>query len=398
MPESARMRTGEAALEDIIGRKDERALLLRLDVLQFLASVAVWIAVFYIAILGKEMGLTDFEIGILAIVYGLSLLFSNYFFGSLSDVRDARLFLIVGFLFSSAMFLVHVFVFNYMSLLWVRLITGVALGIYPGALYSVARAARARMGKFSSYGAMGSFVGLAGAGFISAAYGTRSLFLVGAIVLFAAFILALQVRATNGTSERLSLKPTLTIRQNLSIYAALLTRQTGGNIVWTFWSLYLLSLGADNLYVGLITATNALAQFLTMRWVSDRFGSRKEFDVGLILSGVLFASLGLVRNFWELWIPYAILGGVWSFVFVGAVRGIVDNSTHKGAAIGVFNSVLNLSSLLGPILATVVIVFGDYKSIMYIAAIFSFVSYIISRKLKPFDLSASSTSSKTSIA
>lgn len=141
MPESARMRTGEAALEDIIGRKDERALLLRLDVLQFLASVAVWIAVFYIAILGKEMGLTDFEIGILAIVYGLSLLFSNYFFGSLSDVRDARLFLIVGFLFSSAMFLVHVFVFNYMSLLWVRLITGVALGIYPGALYSVARAA-----------------------------------------------------------------------------------------------------------------------------------------------------------------------------------------------------------------------------------------------------------------
>ena len=369
--------------------RDERALLLRLDVLQFLASIAVWMAAFYIAILGKELGLPDYEIGVVAVVYGLSLLFSNYFFGSLSDVHGARLFLIIGFLFSSVMFIVHVFVFDYMSLLWVRLITGAALGIYPGALYAIAHATRARMGKFSSFGAMGSFVGLAGAGFISAAYGIRSLFLVGAIVLFAAFILALQVRGTNGSSARLSLRPTLTIRQNLSIYTALLTRHTGANMVWTFWSLYLLSLGADNLFVGLITASNALAQFLTMHFLSDKFGSRREFDIGLILSGVLFASLGLVRNFWESWIPYALLGFVWSFVFVGAVRSIVDNSTQKGAAIGVFNSVLNLSSLLGPILATMVIVYGDYKSMMYIAAAFSFVSYIMSRKLKPFDMPAS---------
>lgn len=380
-----------------VGR-DERALLLRLDVLQFLASIAVWMAAFYIAILGKELGLPDYEIGVVAVVYGLSLLFSNYFFGSLSDVHGARLFLIIGFLFSSVMFIVHVFVFDYMSLLWVRLITGAALGIYPGALYAIAHAARARMGKFSAFGAMGSFVGLAGAGFISAAYGIRSLFLVGAIVLFAAFILALQVRGTNGSSERLSLRPTLTIRQNLSIYTALLTRHTGANMVWTFWSLYLLSLGADNLFVGLITASNALAQFLTMHFLSDKFGSRREFDIGLILSGVLFASLGLVRNFWESWIPYALLGFVWSFVFVGAVRSIVDNSTQKGAAIGVFNSVLNLSSLLGPILATMVIVYGDYKLMMYVAAVFSFVSYAISRKLKPFDMPASSTGSRTSVA
>ena len=157
-------------------------------------------------------------------------------------------------------------------------------------------------------------------------------------------------------------------------------------------------MGADNLFVGLITASNALAQFLTMHFVSDKFGSRREFDIGLILSGVLFASLGLVRNFWESWIPYALLGFVWSFVFVGAVRSIVDNSTQKGAAIGVFNSVLNLSSLLGPILATVVIVFGDYKSMMYIAAAFSFASYAISRKLKPFDMPVSSTGSRTSVA
>lgn len=376
---------------------DEKTLLLRLDVLQFLASIAVWIAMFYIAILGSELGLSNFEIGMVATVYGISLLLSNYFFGSLSDVFGARPFLILGLLFSSIMFFVHIFASNYVSLLYVRLITGIALGIYPGAMFAIAHDTKARMGKFSSFGSLGSFVGLTGAGFVSEAYGTRSLFILGAIVFFAAFVVAVKVRGKSAASDKLSLRPTVTIKENLSVYAALLTRHTGANIVWTFWSLYLLSLGANNLYVGLITASNALAQFLTMRYLTDRYGSRREFDVGLLLSGVLFVSLAFVNNFWQTWAPYALLGCVWSFVFVGAVRCVIDTSSQKGAAIGVFNSTLNLASLLGPIFATAVILFGDYKAMMYVAAILSFGSYVISRKLKPLD-NASTRGNNTSAA
>ena len=370
--------------------KDEKTLLLRLDVLQFLASIAVWIAAFYIAILGSELGLSNFEIGTVATVYGISLLLSNYLFGSLSDVFGARPFLILGLLFSSIIFFVHIFAFNYVSLLYVRLITGIALGIYPGAMFAIAHDAKARMGKFSSYGSLGSFVGLASAGFVSAAYGSRSLFILGAIVFLAAFIVSAPVKETATVSDRLSLRPTLTIRENLSIYAALLMRNTGANIVWTFWSLYLLSLGADNLYVGLITASNALAQFLTMHYLTDKFHSRREFDISLLLSSFLFVSLALVKDFWEIWLPYALLGCVWSFFFVGAVRSIVDVSAQKGRAIGIFNSVLNLSSLLGPTIATTVIVFGDYKTTMYVAAVLCFASYVVSRTLKRFDYSSSS--------
>jgi MFS family permease len=364
---------------------NESTLLLRLDVLWFLSSIAVWIATYYIAILGYELGLSDFEIGIVATAYGVSLLLSNYLFGALSDTFGAKPFLIAGFLFSSALFVVHIFVFNYVSLFYVRLITGVALGTYPGALFALAHSTKARMGQFSSFGALGSFVGLAGAGFLSEVYGVKILFILGATVFLAAFAVSFQIKAAHTSSSVVSLRPTATIRENLSTYVSLLTRHTGANAVWTFWSLYLLSLGANNLYVGLITASNSLAQFLTMRYLTDRFGSRREFDLGLLLSGALFISLAFASDFWQTWIPYALLGFVWSFIFVGAVRSLADTSTHTGEALGTFNSTLNLSTLLGPLLATAVIIFGDYRTMMYAAATLCFASYAISIKLKRLD-------------
>jgi MFS family permease len=366
-------------------RDDESALLLRLDVLWFLSSIAVWIATFYVAILGYELGLSDFEIGIVATAYGVSLLVSNYLFGALSDTFGARPFIIAGFLFSSVLFVVHIFAFNYISLFYVRLVTGVALGTYPGALFALAHRTRARMGQFSSFGALGSFVGLAGAGFLSEVYGIKILFILGAVVFLAALMVSFQINAAHTPSKVVSLKPTVTIRENLSTYVSLVTRHTGANAVWTFWSLYLLSLGANNLYVGLITASNSLAQFLTMRYLTDRFGSRREFDLGLLLSGGLFISLAFATDFWQTWLPYALLGFVWSFIFVGAVRSLADTSTHAGEALGAFNSTLNLSTLLGPILATAVILFGDYRTMMYTAAILCFSSYVISIKLKRLD-------------
>jgi DHA1 family tetracycline resistance protein-like MFS transporter len=364
---------------------DENALLRKLDMLWFLSSIAVWIATFYIAILGYELGLSDFEIGIVATAYAVSLLLSNYLFGALSDAFGAKPFLIVGFLFSSALFMVHIFAFNYMSLFYVRLITGVALGTYPGALFALAHNTKARMGQFSSFGSLGSFVGLVGAGFLSEAYGLKSLFILGAIVFLAAFVVSFQINREPTASRAISLKPAVTIKENLSTYASLLTRHTGANAVWTFWSLYLLSLGANNLYVGLINASNSLAQFLTMRYLTDRFGSRREFDLGLLLSGGLFISLAFANDFWQTWVPYALLGCVWSFIFVGAVRSLADTSTRTGEALGAFNSTLNLSTLLGPILATAVIIFGDYRTMMYAAAILCFSSYMISMKLRPLD-------------
>ena len=41
---------------------------------------------------------------------------------------------------------------------------------------------------------------------------------------------------------------------------------------------------------------------------------------------------------------------------------------------------MNLSTLLGPMMATVLIAFVDYRANMYVAAAVAFVSYVISWK------------------
>jgi MFS family permease len=361
----------------------ETSLLVRLEAVQFLASMAVSATGLYVVVLGKELGLSDVEIGTLVTGYSLSLLVSTYVFGTLSDVYGRRLFLITGFLFSSFMLLIHALVFNYASLLFARLVTGVALGVYPAALFSLAATAKARMGRFSAYGALGGFVGLMVAGVLTSAYGTRVLFIFGSVAVLAALVLAIPLKGGGQVAPRSPLNPRRTLRENLPIYAALLVRHSAANLAWTFWPLYLLVLGADYFYVGFASASNALAQFLGMFFLADRFAGKKEFDIGLVLSALTFVGLGLATNLTVTWLLFTFTGVVWAFLYVGGIRTVVDQSSQKGAAIAAFNSVVNMSTVLGPMMATMVIAFADYRATMYVAAAFAFASCIISRKMKP---------------
>lgn len=366
------------------GSSRETCLLVGLEATQLLASMAVSATGLYVVVLGKELGLSDVEIGSLVTGYALALLVSTYLFGTLSDMYGTKPFLIIGFLSSSLMLLIHVLAFNYTSLLFARLITGVALGIYPGALFSLAARVHARMGRFSSYGSLGGFVGFVIAGVLSGAFGTRALFVFGAAAVMVAFMLAIRLKTPKQitVTDRPSINPKKTLESNLGIYVALLLRHWGAYLAWTFWPLYLLALGANYFYVGVISALNSLAQFLGMFYLADRFGGKKEFDIGLVLSALSFISLGLATNLLQLGSLYVSTGIIWAFLYVGGIRTVVDHSNQKGAAIAAFNSMVNLSTVLGPMLATVVIAFMDYRATMYVAAAFAFASILISKRTK----------------
>jgi len=366
------------------GSSRETSLLVSLEATQLLASMAVSATGLYVVVLGKELGLSDVEIGSLVTGYTLALLVSTYLFGTLSDMYGTKPFLIIGFLSSSLMLLVHVLAFNYTSLLFARLITGVALGVYPGALFSLAARVHARMGRFSAYGSLGGFVGFVIAGVLSGAFGTRALFVFGAAAVMMAFVLAIRLKTPKQVTvtDRPSINPKKTLKENLGIYMALLLRHWGANLAWTFWPLYLLMLGANYFYVGVISALNSLAQFLGMFYLADRFGGKKEFDIGLVLSVLAFIGLGLATNLLQLGSLYVSTGVIWAFLYVGGIRTVVDHSNQKGAAIAALNSMVNLSTVLGPMLATVMIAFIDYRATMYVAAAFAFTSLLISKKTK----------------
>lgn len=349
---------------------------------QFLGYMAVTATALYVAVLGKELGLSNVEIGTLVTGYALALLVSTYVFGTLSDVYGTRPFLVGGFPFSGLMLLIHVLVFNYQSFLFTRLITGVALGIYPSALFSLASKMNAKMGRFSAFGALGGFVGLVTAGVVTGVFGTRALFVLCALAVFVAFALSIPLKDRGQVVDRASISPMRTFKENLGIYVTLLVRHSGANLAWTFWPLYLLVLGANYFYVGVISASNSLAQFLTAFYFADRFGGRKEFDIGLVLSGLTLVGLGLATNLAQAWLLYAIIGGIWGFVYVGGLRTVLDRGSQKGATVAAYNSVVNLSTLLGPMMATVLIAFADYRATMYVAAALAFASYVISKKLK----------------
>jgi len=362
----------------------ETALLAGLEATQLLSSMAITATGLYVVVLGKELGLSDIEIGSLVTGYAFALLISTYLFGILSDMYGTKPFLTIGFLFSSIMLLLHVLVSNYTSLLFARLTTGVALGIYPGALFSLAARVHVRMGRFSAYGSLGGFVGFVIAGLLSGAYGTRALFIFGSVAVMVAFALAIRLKIPRQVTvtDRSSINPKRTLKENLGIYVALLLRHWGANLAWTFWPLYLLVIGANYFYVGIISALNYLAQFLGMFYLADRFGGKKEFDIGLVLSALTFIGLGLARDLLQLGSLYVFTGIIWAFLYVGGIRTVVDHSNEKGAAIVALNSMVNLSTVLGPMLATVVIAFMDYRATMYVAAAFGFTSFLLSKRIK----------------
>ena len=355
---------------------------MRLEWVQFLSSMAVTATGLYVAVLGKELSLTDVEIGTIVTVYALALLVSTYVFGAISDAYGSRPFLVGGFLFSGFMLLINMFAFNYPSLLITRLITGIALGVYPAALFSLASKTNAKMGRFSAFGALGGFVGLVIAAVVTGSFGTKALFAFGGFAVFAAFMLVIPLTDTGQIADAVSIDPRRTIKENLGIYASLLVRHSGANMAWTFWPLYLLVLNANYFYVGLISALNSLAQFVISYYFADRFGGRKEFEIGLILSGLTLLGLGLATNLLQAGILYAVIGGIWGFVYPGGLRTVLDGSSQKGATVAAYNSVVNLSTLLGPMMATVIIAFVDYRAIMYVAGALAFTSYAISWKAK----------------
>ena len=54
--------------------------------IQFLTHSAISSSMIFIPVLAKELGASDFEIGIIGGIYGFTMFFSFYVFGRMSDV------------------------------------------------------------------------------------------------------------------------------------------------------------------------------------------------------------------------------------------------------------------------------------------------------------------------
>ncbi len=345
--------------------------------LTYAANMAVWT---FVPILAREeLDIGDTSIGIAVFLYSTALLLASYVFGRASDIYGRRKFIFGGLFVSAFAMAVHFRIADVPSLWMIRFATGFATGIFPAAMVDYIARSSGLLGRFSAWGSLGWGIGALSAGILAAYFDDLTwAFLLAAGIYFVAFLIALTLPKVEQVRMRVPLFPVELIKRNVHYYLPLLVRHAGAMAIWTFWPLYLLDLGADYIWIGIIQFVNPLVQFGFMWLVTDRIRTTLLFPVGLVLSAITFVTFTLAENVWQLLPTQVLLGISWGCTYVGALRAVTESSEEKATAAGIFNSTTSMSAILGPLFATVLVGFtGLYESTMYFAALMALVSLML---------------------
>jgi DHA1 family quinolone resistance protein-like MFS transporter len=326
--------------------------------------------------------MSDTEIGFTVACYSLALFSSSFIFGRAADRCGRKPFLVIGLILSATVFFLQIFANDFLVLLMVRALVGFCSGIYPASLIAYVHENKEDLSKFSSFGFLGWALGSLIAGSIAVYFTVKGVFIFSSLLCFLAFFTALRMRFVEHSSMDVPKLPIEIAKKNLSLYLSILIRHSGAQMIWTFWPLFLGSLGADFFWIGVIQMINFTTQFLFTYTLSSRLEYGSSIMAGLILSGIAFFSFTLATDFWQI-IPTQILLGVsWALMYVGGLRYLLDTNIEKATVSGLFGSVLSLSSIAGPFMATFMVAFSSYRATMYLASILALISSLSFKLLK----------------
>ncbi len=325
---------------------------MRAQAIQFLSNAGLFgPAIIVPVILADNFGASDDLIGLIGGGFAGSAFISSYIFGRASDVYGRRLMLTIGLLLSgfatvsqAASIVVGGLPFFTLS----RMLIGFCSGIFPAALLAYAyETRRGQMGKFSAFGALGWAAGNLAVGLFGLLY--QPAYLLCAGIIFSSFLIALRLPATRETKMSVPLFPVHLIRKNAPVYSSMLIRHTGANMIWVTYPLFLHSLGADNMTVGIIYFVNSFGQFFFMMFL-DRFDPSLLVAVGLGSSALTFFTFTLAGNYYEIIPSQLLLAAAWSCLYVGSLRYVMDRNKEKATVSGLLSSTMSISGIIGPVL------------------------------------------------
>jgi MFS family permease len=319
----------------------------------------------------------------LALPYSISLVVANSIFGRLVDSYGRRPFLLTGLLASAITTAFFVFPSTFTVFFVARLLNGLTLGMFPAAIVSIASDRRTPMGVISSWRALGWAIGALLNGLLSILFELKVAFLVGSLLFFVAFVLAL-IRDTGGKADTINqrnlsisgVNPNYwtVLRQNWQVYLTIILRHGSGGSIWIYWTLFLkFNLDLNDFQIGVVLATNTVVQTVVMRFFGDRGDPQRMLLWGTLLSALAFVSFPLTTNFFQITLTQILLGVSFSFFRVGGLRtaALRGEQLHMvGTATGLFEASFSISQLVGPVLAIIIFgLFGTYTSIMWVAGI-----------------------------
>jgi MFS family permease len=347
------------------------------NLIRLFSFAAIMSYLTYLPLRARDLGLSAVEIGLVVAFYSLALFFSSFIFGRASDRTGRKIYLLLGLSSSAASFFSLILAQNFSTLLILTVFVGFCLGIHPASLIAYVHERKSDLSKFSSFGSLGWTFGLLAASGIATYYTINAVFIFGGMLFLLSFLTVFSMDFPKHIALEVPRFPSLVIRTNLSLYLAILIRHSGGTMIWTFWPLFLRDLGADLFWIGIVQTVNAVSQFVFMYTLSRKIKHIPSIIGGLLLSSVTFLSFTFAADFWQILPTQILLGISWALMYVGALRYLTERNVEKATASGLLESVLSLSAVIGPLMATFVIAFGGYRTIMYLGSALAFLSFLL---------------------
>jgi MFS family permease len=344
-----------------------------IDVVNFCVSFAAMGSFLFVSLLGAQLGASDFEIGLIGAVYGISFLVSSLFSGWKSDQLGRLVFVRWGLLISSVAFAIQLSAQSVPVLIIVRAFVGFSLGIASTATITYAFESGVSMGNYSSHGSLGWIFGALAAALIG---DIHWLFLLSSLSCLLAFFISLSFQKI--PTHNFSLPPNVwhVMRRDYRIYLAVFLRHIGAAAVWVILPLHFASMGLNNFWIGMLWGINFAVQFIVMRHL-EKFSAFKMFFYGQLLSAFVFTALALATGRLALIIVQAMTGVAWSFLYVGALLIVLGSGNERGTATGMFQSTLNLCNAIGPFLGGLIAHGWGYRGVIFFAAALCLVGMLV---------------------
>ena len=345
-------------------------------IIQFLANVATLSVFTYVPVWGNMIGLSDPEIAFAALLYGIVAFSCGVFSGRLSDLMGVRkIFIIIGS-FSAALTIFGLIIPFKFEFILFRTISGIGIGMFAPALVALVSDKGDKIGNFSAYGSLGWALGVLISGVIGL-YWIEGIFVFASLAFVGAAIIAFTIIEEETGAKKYKDSVVSVFWERKLIYLALVIRHSFASAIWVFWPLFLIGLGADTFWVGVVQFTNAATQAIIMTKFTDKMNSKRMVSLGLLFSGISFLSFTIPQTFWGIIPLQIILGFSWALLYVGTLRYSVEKSMFdKSTAAGIITSILPISNLVGSFIALIITsVGGGYVDIMIAATMATFLTF-----------------------
>ncbi len=335
-------------------------------------------------------------IGIITASYGLTQLLLRIPLGIFSDfIGRRKIFIIIG-LFISAISSLITFIYpSALSLLMTRALAGVSAStwvlftvMFSG--YFKKNDATKAIGMMNSYNAIGQLTAMLIGGFISYKFGTRYLFLLGAIGAFVGLLTSLFISEVKVQLKKIHLKDFLSVAKNhqlqvvsiLGILSQLITFATA----FGFVPILAKNLGAKNFQLSLLAALAIIPAIFISRLAGSFFpnhlGRKNTINIGFVLSAFLCIVMPWINNLYILYVAQ-VLGGIGRSMVFPLLMGLGIEEidvTKRATAMGFFQATYGIGMVFGPILLGFIAQSYGLNMGFLITGIIGFIGLIITIK------------------